>query len=178
MVGLVLLVPTWLSWKVGGGFYTSVFFGILTTLPILIAFWLVSSRLAPRKNEKARYPGRPVEHYITFKNEKDRRKYHGKNKIPMDTFYEMYFDGDVDFNGDALEILEYRHDWVSFRFTWALLKYFLVAFLPEVIMHTRSQGKSFDFLITHWYLPVQTRNKSAITMTVAMTSTAGSLVQE
>lgn len=52
----------------------------------------------------------------------------------------MYFDGEVDFNGDALEVLEYRHDWASFRFTLSLFKYVLFSFAPEVIMHTRSQG--------------------------------------
>jgi sphingolipid C9-methyltransferase len=69
-------------------------------------------------------------------------KYRGKNKIPMWTFFEMYFDGDVDFNGDCLEVLEYRHDWASFGFTIALYKFFLTGMIPEVIMHTRSQGKS------------------------------------
>ena len=52
----------------------------------------------------------------------------------------MYFDGDVDFNGDALEVLEYRHDWASFSFTLSLYKFFVFQFIPEVIMHTRSQG--------------------------------------
>ena len=59
----------------------------------------------------------------------------------METFYEMYFDGGVDFKGDALEALEYRHDWANFRFTPSLLKYFLTGMMPEVIMHTRSQGQ-------------------------------------
>lgn len=58
----------------------------------------------------------------------------------------MYFDGDVDFNGDALEVLEYRHDWASFRFTVSLCKYFLFNMIPEVIMHSRSQGQHFVFL--------------------------------
>jgi len=58
----------------------------------------------------------------------------------METFQEMYFDGDVDFNGDCLEVLEYRHDWASFRFTISLIKFFLFQSLPEMIMHTRSQG--------------------------------------
>jgi hypothetical protein len=29
----------------------------------------------------------------------------------------------VDFNGDTLDILEYRHDWAHFGFTWDLFKY-------------------------------------------------------
>lgn len=60
----------------------------------------------------------------------------------METFHEMYFDGDVDFKGDALDALEYRHDWASFRFTLSLCWFFFTGMLPELIMHTRSQGKS------------------------------------
>lgn len=134
-------VPLWLSWKLGGGLKTAIFLAIFTTLPLLAGFWLVVSTVSPRKTERAKYPGRPVEHYLTFKKPADKAKYHGKNKIPMETFYEMYFDGDVEFNGDCLEVMEYRHDWVSFRFTLGLIKFFLTGMVPELIMHTRSQDE-------------------------------------
>ena len=104
------------------------------------AFWSIASRISPRKNEKAQYPGRPVEYYLDFHSDKDRAQYHGKSKIPMWTFFEMYFDGGVDFKGDALEAMEYRHDWANFRFTLALFRFFLTGMVPEVLMHTRSQG--------------------------------------
>lgn len=129
-----------MSWKIGGGTKTSIFFGIFTTVPILIGYWYLASSFSPRKNEKVKYPGRPVEHYLTFKNAADKAKYHGQNKIPMETFYTMYFDGDVEFNGDCLEVMEYRHDWASFRFTLGLFKHVFFQFAPDVIMHTRSQG--------------------------------------
>ena len=58
----------------------------------------------------------------------------------METFHEMYFDGKVEFKGDALEVLEYRHDWANFRFTFSLFRYFFTGMIPEVIMHSRSQG--------------------------------------
>jgi hypothetical protein len=169
-----------LSWKVGGGWKLALFFGIFTSLPILGGFWLVVSALSPRKTEKVKLPGRPVEHYLTFKKPADQAKYHGKNKIAMETFQEMYFDGDVDFNGDCLEVLEYRHDWASFRFTISLIKFFVTGFLPEMIMHTRSQGMSHTIIVhpifTHLSNAVlfQTRSRSATTTTEAMTSTAGS----
>ncbi|KAI3393686.1 hypothetical protein diail_3823 [Diaporthe ilicicola] len=133
--------PFWLSWKVGGGNKTALFFALFTTIPLLGGFWLLASSISPRKNEKARYPGRPVEHYLTFKKPADQAKYHGKNKIPMETFHEMYFDGDVEFNGDCLEIMEYRHDWANFRFTLSLIKFFLTGMIPEMLMHTRSQDE-------------------------------------
>ena len=58
----------------------------------------------------------------------------------METFHEMYFDGAVDFKGDCLEVMEYRHDWANFSFTVSLIRFFLTGMIPEVIMHTRSQG--------------------------------------
>ncbi|KAK2755502.1 Sphingolipid C9-methyltransferase 2 [Arachnomyces sp. PD_36] len=141
LISLLLVIPWYLARQVGGGFYTTIFFALLTALPILMVFWSVASSISPRKNEKAKYPGRPVEHYLQFHSEHDRVKYHGKSKIPIETFYEMYFDNKVDFKGDALEALEYRHDWASFRFTLSLFKYFLLGMVPEVIMHTRSQDE-------------------------------------
>ncbi|KAF2810276.1 S-adenosyl-L-methionine-dependent methyltransferase [Mytilinidion resinicola] len=134
-------VPLYLSWKIGGGWKTAVFIGIIVDLPLLAAFWMTMSALSPRKTDKASFPGKPIEHYLTFHKEEHKEKYHGKRTIPMETFHEMYFDSQVDFNGDCLEILEQRHDWANFRFTISLIKYFLTGMMPEVIMHTRSQDE-------------------------------------
>jgi len=133
-------VPSYSAWKVGGGLKTTIVFAIFTSLPILVVFWTITSNFSSRKNKKVRFPGRPVEYYLTFKREADKMTYRGSNKIPMWTFFEMYFDGDVEFNGDCLEILEYRFDWASFRFTFGLFKQFLTGVIPELILHTRSQG--------------------------------------
>ena len=155
--------------------------------------------MSPRKNEKATYPGRPVEYYLNFRKQEDQLKYRGKNKIPMETFHEMYFDGDVDFKGDALEVMEYRHDWANFRFTISLYWFFLTGMIPEVVMHTRSQGPCLSLRCplkwpsrcscteTHplhtacshtldFTDNMQMKNKFAITTIAVMTSIPGSLV--
>ncbi|KAL8703788.1 MAG: hypothetical protein Q9201_003028 [Fulgogasparrea decipioides] len=141
LIALILGVPWLLARKVGGGLFTTLFFAIFTSIPILTSFWYLASSISPRKNEKARYPGRGIEHYLEFHDEKDRAKYYGRSKIPMETFHEMYFDGKVDFKGDALEIMEYRHDWANWKFTFSLFRYFFTGMIPEVIMHTRSQDE-------------------------------------
>ncbi|KAI0999977.1 Sphingolipid C9-methyltransferase 2 [Podosphaera aphanis] len=141
LFSLLLGVPTYFSCKVGGGLKTTIFFSIFTTVPILVSFWYIASSYSPRKNHKAKLPGRPVEYYLTFKDPVDRAKYSGINKIPMETFHNMYFDGKVDFNGDCLEVMEYRHDWASFRFTLSLFHFIFFQFIPEVFMHTRSQDE-------------------------------------
>ncbi|KAJ5677314.1 uncharacterized protein N7477_002947 [Penicillium maclennaniae] len=141
MIALLIVVPWYLARQVGGGFYTTIFFAIFTTVPVLMAFWSISSTVSPRKTEKAKYRGLPVEHYLHFHSEHDRATYRGKSKIPMEVFYEKYFNGEVDFKGDALETLEYRHDWANFKFTMGLFKHFLFGFIPEMLMHTRSQDE-------------------------------------
>jgi cyclopropane fatty-acyl-phospholipid synthase-like methyltransferase len=138
---LLVVIPGYFAWQWRGGIFTFLFFALFTTIPILIVFWSTASTMSPRLNEKARFPGAPIEHYLTFHKDGDRRTYRGKNKIPMETFHEKYFAGDVDFNGDALEVMEYRHDWANFRFTLSLYWFFLTGMIPEVIMHTRSQDE-------------------------------------
>ncbi|TID27742.1 S-adenosyl-L-methionine-dependent methyltransferase [Venturia nashicola] len=141
LVALLAGVPWYLKRMVGGGWKTYIFFFLLTGLPVLATFWMCTSSFSPRKNEKAKLPGKPIEHYLTFHKEEDREKYYGRNKIPMETFHEKYFAGEVDFKGDCLEVLEYRHDWSSFRFTISLMWFFVTGMIPEVILHSRSQDE-------------------------------------
>lgn len=137
----MLGIPTIVARSLGGGFKTTVFFVLVFFLPILIGFWAITSAYSPNINDKVKLPGRPVEHYITFKKEEDRQRWRGHNKIPMKTFYEMYFDGDVEFNGDCLDIMEYRHDWANFSFTRALFHFILFTFFPDVLFHSRKQDE-------------------------------------
>lgn len=118
---------------------TAVFLGLITTVPVLVVFWTWSSTCSPRTNDKVKLPGRPIEQYVTFKNSADRAKWQGRNRIPLQTFCEMYLDGAVDFNGDCLDVMEYRHDWAHFGFTWQLFKFILFTFARDVLSHTKSQ---------------------------------------
>ncbi|KAB8207516.1 S-adenosyl-L-methionine-dependent methyltransferase [Aspergillus parasiticus] len=135
-------VPWFISYQLGGGLYFGIFIAVCTAIPILMAFWTIFSSMSPRMNEKAKLPGRPVEYYLNFHKESDRARYNGKKKIPIEVFYEKYFRGEVEFkNGDCLENLEYRHDWASFSFSWGVFKHFLFGFVPELIVHSRSQDE-------------------------------------
>lgn len=140
LLGTVLIgTPYLLSRLVGGGWRLAIFFGLITLLPLLVAFWLFISSTSAPINDKAKMPGRPIEHYVTFKNEEDRVKWSGRNKVPLHTFAEMYIDGKVDFNGDVLDIMEYRFDWSTLAFTWELCKFILFTFGPDVLFHTKEQ---------------------------------------
>jgi len=135
------IIPYYLKYKLGGGFKTWLFFVILLAIPILMAYWSFTSTFSPRLNEKVQYPNKGVEYYLEFHDEELAKKYSGQNKVPYETFHELYFAGKVSFKGDCLDVLEYRHDWLSFRFTLGLYRYFLFGMIPEVIMHTRSQDE-------------------------------------
>ncbi|KAL2753135.1 hypothetical protein ACRALDRAFT_1066055 [Sodiomyces alcalophilus JCM 7366] len=141
LLGLMLGAPTWLAWNLGGGFKTTIFFILVFLFPILVGYWAITSRIAPRINEKARLPGRAIEEYIAFKNEADRLRWNGRRKIPMQVFLEKYLEGEVDFNGDCLDILEYRHDWANWGFTWSLFRFILLGFGLDVLFHSREQDE-------------------------------------
>ncbi|KAI5460581.1 S-adenosyl-L-methionine-dependent methyltransferase [Mariannaea sp. PMI_226] len=141
LLGALIGFPTWFSWKFSGGLKTTLFFSIFTTVPVLVVLWTIMSTVSPRINEKVQLPGRPVEYYLTFKNPVDKARWNGRHRISMQTFFELYFNGDVDFNGDCLEVMEYRHEWARFNFTIDLFRYILFTFAPDVILHHRSQDE-------------------------------------
>ena len=121
---------------------TAIVLGLITLFPVLVLFWAYASRFSPRINDKVKLPGRSVEHYVTFKDAADKARWSGRNTVPIHSFSELYVDGKADFNGDCLDVLEYRHDSSNFSFTWDLFKYILFTFGPDVLLHTRDQDMS------------------------------------
>jgi len=57
------------------------------------------------------------------------------------TIHDAYFEGKIDFNGDVLDILEERHDWIKMIMAPELFKYVFANFLPEVIVHSQFQDE-------------------------------------
>ncbi|KAJ5226028.1 hypothetical protein N7468_007253 [Penicillium chermesinum] len=142
LLGVVLVgVPAFITYYLGGGKKTFIFFALVLVLPLLVVFWTYASSLSPRTNEKVKLTGRPVEHYLTFKREEDKRRYRGSNKVPLPALAEMYLDGHVEFNGDILDALEYRHDWANFTFTLELFKFIVFTFFVDVLFHTKAQDE-------------------------------------
>ena len=114
----VLILGPWifqklLPFRTGWTTYFSLFF--LLGIPLAIGYWAFMSRFGRRVNEKVALPGKPLDHYLDLKTS-NLRHYAGK-KVPMQKFHDAYFDGKVDFKGDVLDVMEYRHDWASFEFT-------------------------------------------------------------
>lgn len=147
ILGSILVgVPYFITKKLGFGFKVWLFFFVVLAIPILMAFWTLLSTYSPRLNEKVKLPGKPVGDYLEFHDAELTEKYvksnNGKGtKIPMETFHNLYFDGKVSFKGDCLDVLEFRHDWCKFSFTLSLFRFFLLGFIPEVILHSKSQDE-------------------------------------
>jgi hypothetical protein len=109
LASLVLGVP-WLLKRVlpfvnRGGSKTYLFLTALLGLPVTVAYWTLMSMFGPRKNEKVVLPGKDIEEYITIKDPELKVRYRGKEKIPMQTFHDAYFDGKIDFNGTPLFVI-------------------------------------------------------------------------
>ncbi|KAL2878250.1 hypothetical protein SGCOL_006502 [Colletotrichum sp. CLE4] len=111
---VIVLQGLWLSFA--GSPIIDFVLSAFIAVPITAALWLVASTISPRISEAVLLPSHTIESYMTFKHP-EKVTYRGKRKIPMATFCQMYFDGDVELNGDTLAILEKRHDWASFRLT-------------------------------------------------------------
>lgn len=146
MFGFVVLIPAFITRKIGLGFKTWLFFTLILALPIMMAYWTIVSSYSPRLNEKVKFPNRPISYYLEYHTPELKAKYIDSNngqgsKIPMETFHELYFQGKVSFKGDCLDVMEYRHDWCNFRFTLSLFRYFLLGMIPEVILHSKSQDE-------------------------------------
>ncbi|KIP05873.1 hypothetical protein PHLGIDRAFT_107617 [Phlebiopsis gigantea 11061_1 CR5-6] len=143
LAALVIVVP-WLVKRMlplvnRGGFKTYIFMFLLCGVPVTMGYWTLMSTYGPRKNNKVVLPERNLEEYITIHDEELKKKYHGKEKIPMQVFHDAYFEGKIDFNGDVLEIMEQRHDWAKMVFTLELFKYVFFTLIPDVIRHTENQ---------------------------------------
>lgn len=161
VLGLPWLLKRLLPIVSHGGFKTYIFLVTILGVPITVAYWTLMSMFGPRKNEKVALPGKDIEEYITIHDLELKARYHNKEKIPMQTFHDAYFDGKIDFNGsafpylalylfnatcrvitgDILETMEARHDWAKMTFTPELFKFVFTQMIPEIIVHSQSQDE-------------------------------------
>lgn len=141
----------------------------ITGVPVACGYWTIMSMYGSRKNDLVELPGREcilgvppghtcttafltllfspfpsgnIEEYITIKDAKLKEQYHGRKKIPMQVFYDAYFEGKIDIKGDMLDLLEYRWDWAEMRFTLELFRYVIFNFIPDIALHTAKQDET------------------------------------
>ncbi|ODN76521.1 hypothetical protein L202_05188 [Cryptococcus amylolentus CBS 6039] len=124
------------------GWKTYWFLFVLSGVPTAIGYWYLKSKFGKPINEKLALPNRGLEYYLDIKDKALRDKYVlGGKKIPMQVFHDAYFDKKIEFKGDILDVLEYRHDWASFEFTPELFRYVFMNLIPDVVLHSQSQDE-------------------------------------
>ena len=99
VLGVPWLVKRILPLVNRGGFKTYLFLVAILGVPVTIAYWYLMSVYGPRKNERVAFPGKDIEEYITIREPSLKAKYNGKEKIPMQEFYDAYFEGQIDIKG-------------------------------------------------------------------------------
>lgn len=114
---------------------------LLSGLPVAIGYWMLMSKISGPVRSNIILPGKPIEEYLDIKDPDLKAKYNGFNKIPLQIFYDAYFDGKIEVKGDLLDVLEYRHDWAVFTMTWNLLRYVITVLVPDVVRHNVSQDE-------------------------------------
>ena len=62
-----------------------------------------------------------------------------RGTIPMETFYEAYFAGDLDIEGNIFDFMRSRNEFVKYKLTTGHLKWVITNFIPEVAIHSKKQ---------------------------------------
>lgn len=71
----------------------------LLGIPVTVSYWTYQCRYGKRHNDKIPIPEGDVETFIEIKDRRLRKKYHGKNEVPMVVFHDAYIAGEADFKG-------------------------------------------------------------------------------
>ncbi|KAJ2634842.1 hypothetical protein GGF40_003957 [Coemansia sp. RSA 1286] len=143
LYALIALIPYMIKRVLGlslGSYIvlTAILAPLIGALSLLAHSWIVST---PTEQICA-LPNEPLESYMTILDKELKAKYHGSNKIPMEEFFESYFNGDIDLTGDALKIFEQRYDWAFFPITLNVAKFFFLQWIPELLWHSKKQDET------------------------------------
>lgn len=118
------------------------FIALATALPTFAAFNILHCLTVKTPTCNTKLPGKSIDEYMTFNDQTLRSTYaNSTKKIPMETWFEAYFDQKIDIKGDMLETLERRYDWARFVFTLNQAKFFLTQWVPETLWHSRKQDE-------------------------------------
>ena len=104
LAAIVLAVPFFLT-RLFPTFYFSfktwyTFFLILTGLPVTVLYWNVMSKIGGNVRDYGIRPGKDIEHYMDITDPELKAIYHGQKKIPIQLFYDSYFEGKIELKGE------------------------------------------------------------------------------
>ncbi|KAJ3077361.1 hypothetical protein HDU98_000011 [Podochytrium sp. JEL0797] len=141
LIAVVLSVPLLVTLALGVSLLWLPVVFIVAALPTFAIYNMyVATVAAPVRAQKG-LPGKTMSHYITVKDQQLKDKF--KAKIPMETFFEAYFDEKIDLaeGQTMMSLLEHRYEWASFSFTFGNVKFFLTQWIPETLWHSKKQDE-------------------------------------
>lgn len=139
MIGVMVAVPVILSILLNISIlksFTPLF--LITFLPSFCVYNIYYCYFSVPIRPQIGLPGKNVEEYFKTLTP-ELSKYVGKTKIPIEIFFENYFEGKIDLEGDMLDTLEARHDWARFVWSVGQVKFFLTQWIPETLWHSKIQ---------------------------------------
>jgi hypothetical protein len=140
MYATIAVMPLMFNLALGFGLWYYPAFLLIFAFPSFCVFHLYTSlTLAPTRPQK-NLPGRNMQDYFEMKHSSV-KKYSNRRKIPMETFFEAYFDDKIDLKDDMLQTLEARYDWATFSFTISQATFFLTQWVPETLWHSKKQDQ-------------------------------------
>lgn len=106
LLATIALLPLLLTSLLGLSYAWYPLFLLSLALPLFAAYNVLAAYLAANVlSNSAALPNNDITHYFTFTDPALKAIYTAKTKIPMETWFEAYFDQKLDINGDMLEIL-------------------------------------------------------------------------
>lgn len=141
----LLLTPGLFAWFMGFPMWSYLLIAPLMLIPLYAIFMISDSNLKSwAYSQSSVCSGLSLGDYMKFNDLKMASKYLSaeKSRIPIETFFEAYFDGKIDIKGDMLDLLENRHEWAGFGFTFGHLSFLIQNLLPEAAFHSRSQDEA------------------------------------
>ncbi|KAI9342345.1 S-adenosyl-L-methionine-dependent methyltransferase [Obelidium mucronatum] len=141
LIGAIAAVPLVVTVALGVSlaWYPLVF--LLTALPSFAAYNLYYATIAAPVRVQKGLPGKSRDAYLKVTDPALAAKFPAK--IPMETFFEAYFDQKIELAAgkDLMDVLEHRYEWASFVFTWGNAKFFLTQWIPETLWHSKKQDE-------------------------------------
>lgn len=103
LAAIVLVVPYLLT-KILPTFYFSfrtwyTLFLVLTGLPVTVLYWNIMSKIGGNIRDYGIRPGKPIEEYMTITDPELKALYSGHKKIPIQLFYDSYFENKIELKG-------------------------------------------------------------------------------
>lgn len=146
LLAFILALPALGWWVVGGSLVVLPLICLFGALPLFVlynVYWSHTIGPIRDRSKSTTLPGAPLQSYMTMKGADLAARFSNPSaKIPMETFFESYFDSKIDINMDMLELLEHRHDWARFTWTFSQLKFFLLQWIPETLWHSKIQDET------------------------------------